>query len=57
MTKEQIENSIQLCKNQPISKVLALFRFWGQSEVKAMAEYFGCDANETTVAANLINGK
>lgn len=57
MTEQQIKNSIQLCKNQPVSKVLQLFRFWGQSEVKAMAEYFGCNADETTVAAHLINGK
>lgn len=57
MTREQIENSIELCRNQPVSKVLQLFRFWGDSEVKAMAEYFGCEANETTVAAHLINGR
>lgn len=57
MTEEQIKNSIQLCKNQPVSKVLQLFRFWGQEEMKAMAKYFKCNANETEVAAHLINGK
>lgn len=57
MTEQQIKNSIELCKNQPVSKVLQLFRFWGPEQVKAMAEYFGCANNETTVAAHLINGR
>ena len=57
MTEQQIKNSIELCKNQPVSKVLQLFRFWGKSEVEAMAKYFKCDANETAVAAHLINGR
>lgn len=57
MSEEQIKNSIQLCKNQPVSLVLRLFRYWGQEEVEAMAKYFGCDANETDVAAHLIAGR
>lgn len=57
MTEEQIKNSIALCKNQPVSKVLTLFRFWGPNEVKAMAKYFNCDENPTTVASRLILGR
>ena len=57
MTEQQIKNSIELCHNQPVSKVLQLFRFWGQKEIDAMAKYFNCDNNETAVAAHLIVGK
>lgn len=57
MTEEQIQNSIALCKNQPVSQVLRLFNYWGKSEVEAMAKYFGCEPNETAVAARLILGR
>jgi hypothetical protein len=57
MTEEQIKNLIALCKNQPVSKVLALFRFWGPNAVKAMAKYFNCDENPTTIASRLILGR
>ena len=57
MTTEQIQNSIALCKNQPVSQVLKLFNYWRQEDVEDMAKYFGCDANETAVASRLILGR
>lgn len=57
MTEEQIKNSIELCKNQPLSKILQLFRFWGEEEVKAMAKYFKCEETKGVVALHLMMGR
>lgn len=57
MTEEQIKNSINLCKNQPLSKILQLFRFWGPEEVDAMANFFGCPKDEHHVAMHLMMGR
>ena len=57
MTEEQIKNSIELCKNHPLSEILRLFQYWGQEEIDAMAKYFKCEADQNTVAFHLMIGK
>lgn len=57
MTETQIRNSIDLCKDQPLSKILQLFRFWGQEEIDAMAEYFHCEKDKNMVAMHLMMGR
>jgi len=57
MTEEQIRNSIELCKNQPLSRITQLFNYWGQEELDAMADYFNCQHDKTTVAMHLMVGR
>lgn len=57
MTEQQIKNVIDLCKGQPLSKVDQLGRIYRQYQIDAMAKYFNCHNDWTTVMAHLINGK
>ena len=57
MTEQQIKNSIELCKDAPVSSVMRLMDVWRRSDIEDMARYFKCDNNKTTVAAHLIAGR
>ena len=58
MSNEQIRNSINLCKGQPISKILQLFSAfgWRRAQMEAMAEYFHCPKTNEDVAMHLHMG-
>ena len=59
MTTQQIENAIDLCKGEPVSKIMQLFSMgmWRSDAVKDMADYFGCNPDRDSVAMNLSIGR
>ena len=59
MTTQQIENAIDLCKGEPVSKILQLFSMgmWRSDAVADMAKYFGCSPDRDSVALNLSIGR
>jgi hypothetical protein len=57
MTKQQIENSLELCHNQPLSMILRLFDYWGPEELNDLAEHFNCEKDKTVVAMHLMMGR
>ncbi|MBR6347459.1 MAG: hypothetical protein IKR80_00740 [Spirochaetales bacterium] len=58
MTTQQIENAIDLCKGEPVPKIMQLFSMgmWRADAIKDMAEYFGCSPDRESVALNLSIG-
>ena len=58
MTPQQIQNNIDLCKGEPVEKILRLFKLgmYRESQIKQFAEYFGCSADKHEVALHLSMG-
>ena len=58
MTTQQIKNAIDLCKGEPVSKIMQLFSYgmWRGDAVADMAEYFGCQNDKSEVAFHLSIG-
>ena len=58
MTTEQINNAIDLCRFQPVEKILRLFGLygWGQSQLEDMAKHFNCAVDKNEVAEHLSMG-
>lgn len=58
MNETQIQNAINLCHGEPVSKIMRLFSLgmWRESQLKALAEHFGCNADRQEVALHLSIG-
>ena len=53
MEPEQIEKVHTLCKGCDVSKILLWLRYYKDSEIEDMANYFGCPNDRQSVATRL----
>lgn len=58
MTEQQIKNAINLCKGEPLGKIMQLFNLgmWRAAQTKDMSDYFKCENTKEAVAFHLQRG-
>ena len=59
MNEKQIQNALNLCYGEPVDKIMRLFKLgmWHESQMKALANHFGCNATREDVAFHLSIGR